>query len=245
VDAPSQVVFEPIEFGSSKNLKVGQKVVTIGNPFGYDRTMTTGTVSGLGRPVRIDENTIINGMIQTDAAINPGNSGGPLLDSMGQMVGLCTTIHTTTGTSSGVSFAIPIETAIAVIPDLIKYGKVYRGWLDATLVQLDAAIVNYGGLSADKGLLVSQVKGGGKAEKGGLKGGTQRVQYGTSVIYLGGDIISAINGKPVGDYADLFSALVNTKAQDTIAVTVIRKQEIKELKIELVERPEAYQWTVR
>lgn len=245
VDVPNQVILEPIEFGSSTDLKVGQKVVTIGNPFGYDRTMTSGTVSGLGRPVRIDDNTIINGMIQTDAAINPGNSGGPLLNSMGQMVGLCTTIHTTTGTSSGVSFAIPIETAIAVIPELIQYGKVYRGWLDATLVQLDAAIVNYANLSVTEGLLVSQVRSGGKAEKGGLKGGSKMVQYGSSVIYLGGDIISAINGKTIKDYADLFSALVNTKAQDVVKVEVIRNKEIKELKIELVERPEGYQWTVR
>jgi S1-C subfamily serine protease len=245
VEVPQSMTLVPIEFGSAQDLKVGQKIVTIGNPFGYDRTMTSGTVSGLGRPVRTDNNTIINGMIQTDAAINPGNSGGPLLNSMGQMVGIATTIHSTTGTSSGVGFAIPVDTAIAIIPDLIKYGKVVRGWLDATLVQLEPNIVNYASLPINNGLLVSQVRSGGKAEKGGLKGGTQKVQYGESIIYLGGDIIVAINGEKIADYADLYSALVNTRPTESVKVEVMRKQERKELKIELIERPEGAQWTVR
>jgi S1-C subfamily serine protease len=245
VEVPQSMTLVPIEFGSAYDLKVGQKIVTIGNPFGYDRTMTSGTVSGLGRPVRTDNNTIINGMIQTDAAINPGNSGGPLLNSMGQMVGIATTIHSTTGTSSGVGFAIPVDTAIAIIPDLIKYGKVVRGWLDATLVQLEPNIVNYASLPITNGLLVSQVRSGGKAEKGGLKGGTQKVQYGESIIYLGGDIIVAINGEKIADYADLYSALVNTRPSESVKVEVMRKQERKELKIELIERPEGAQWTVR
>ncbi len=245
VEVPQSMTLVPIEFGSAQDLKVGQKIVTIGNPFGYDRTMTSGTVSGLGRPVRTDNNTIINGMIQTDAAINPGNSGGPLLNSIGQMVGIATTIHSTTGTSSGVGFAIPVDTAIAIIPDLIKYGKVVRGWLDATLVQLEPNIVNYATLPINNGLLVSQVRSGGKAEKGGLKGGTQKVQYGESIIYLGGDIIVAINGEKIADYADLYSALVNTRPTESVKVEVMRKQERKELKIELIERPEGAQWTVR
>ncbi|MGI6466208.1 MAG: S1C family serine protease [Sphaerochaetaceae bacterium] len=245
IDVPQSVKLLPIELGSAKDLKVGQKVVTIGNPFGYDRTMTSGTVSGLGRPVKIDNNTIINGMIQTDAAINPGNSGGPLLNSLGQMIGIATTIHSTTGSSSGVGFAIPVDTAIAVIPDLLKYGKVVRGWLDVTLVQLDAAIVNYAELPVDNGLLVSQVRSGGKAEKGGLKGGTKQVQYGQSIINLGGDIITKINGQKISDYTDLFSALVDTRPQQTVTIEVIRNKETKTLKVELIERPEGLQWTVQ
>ncbi|MGI6433528.1 MAG: S1C family serine protease [Sphaerochaetaceae bacterium] len=245
VDLPAQVVLQPIAFGTARSLQVGQKVVVIGNPFGYDRTMTIGTVSGLGRPVRIEGNHVINGMIQTDAAINPGNSGGPLLNSVGEMVGICTTIHSTSGSSQGIGFAIPVDTAISVIPDLIQYGKVVRGWLDVTLVQLDPAIVEYAQLPVQNGLLVSQVRSGGKAEKGGLKGGTQRVQYGSSIIYLGGDIITAINGESVSEYADLYSALVDTRPAETVTITVMRKAEAKQLHVELITRPEGMEWTVR
>lgn len=244
-ELPQGVALEPIIFGTAKNLKVGQKVVAIGNPFGYDRTMTMGTVSGLGRPVRTDNNTVINGMIQTDAAINPGNSGGPLLNSVGEMIGICTTIHSTTGTSQGIGFAIPVDTAISVIPDLIQHGKVMRGWLDVTLVQLDPSIVEYAGLPVKNGLLVSQVAAGGKAEKGGLKGGTQRVQYGTSIIYLGGDVIVSVNGEQVSEYADLYGALIETSPGELVSLEVVRKGERKLLEVELVERPEGMEWTVR
>ncbi len=245
IELPPKVLLEPIKFGTATTLKVGQTVVAIGNPFGYDRTMTLGTVSGLGRPVRTENNTVINGMIQTDAAINPGNSGGPLLNSSGEIVGICTTIHSTTGGSQGIGFAVPVDTAIAVIPDLIQHGKVMRGWLDITMVQLDPSIVIYANLPVANGLLVSQVKPGGKAEKGGLKGGTQRVQYGSSIIYLGGDIIVEINGQPIAEYADLYAALVETHPGDTAEVVVVRKGERKVLKVELVERPEGMEWTVR
>lgn len=245
IELPPQVLLDPITIGTASSLKVGQKVVAIGNPFGYDRTMTIGTVSGLGRPVRTENNTVINGMIQTDAAINPGNSGGPLLNSRGEMVGICTTIHSTTGGSQGIGFAVPVDTAISVIPDLIKFGKVMRGWLDVTMVQLDPSIVEYADLPVSSGLLVSQVRPGGRAEKGGLKGGSQRVQYGSSIIYLGGDVIVEVHGEPVSEYADLYSALVDTHPGETVEVAVIRKGERKVLQVELVERPEGMEWTVR
>jgi len=245
MELPPQMILDPITFGTARELKVGQKVVAIGNPFGYDRTMTIGTVSGLGRPVRTEMNTVINGMIQTDAAINPGNSGGPLLNSRGEMVGIATTIHSTTGGSQGIGFAIPVDTAISVIPDLIQYGKVVRGWLDVTLVQLEPYIVEYADLPVSSGLLVSQVRPGGKAEKGGLKGGTERVQYGRSIIFLGGDIIISVDGESIQEYADLYSALVDTHPGDSVEVVVLRKGEEKRLKIELVERPEGMEWTVQ
>ncbi len=244
IKVPQESVLQPIMFGESKSLKVGQKVAAIGNPFGYDRTMTSGTISGLARPVRTEANTIINGMIQTDAAINPGNSGGPLLNSRGEMVGICTTIHSTTGQGQGVGFAIPVETAIAVIPDLIRHGRVIRGWIDATLVQLDASIVKHAQLPLEKGLLVSQVRSGGKAEKGGLRGGTQRAQYGTSLIYLGGDVIVEINGREVSDYGDLYAALTATHPGDKIEIVVVRQTQRLKLNIELIARPERFEWTV-
>jgi S1-C subfamily serine protease len=244
IDLPDDLILDPITFGTAKTLRVGQQVVAIGNPFGYDRTMTIGTVSGLGRPVRTDSNTVINGMIQTDAAINPGNSGGPLLNSKGEMVGINTSIYSTTGGSQGIGFAVPVDTAVSVIPDLIQYGKVMRGWLDITMVQLDPSIVAYADLPVTSGLLVSQVRPGGKAEKGGLRGGTQRVQYGSSIIYLGGDVIIAVDGESIHEYADLYSALIDTRPGETVEVIVIRDGVRKVLEIELVARPERMEWTV-
>jgi S1-C subfamily serine protease len=183
-------------------------------------------------------------MIQTDAAINPGNSGGPLLNSKGEMVGINTSIYSTTGGSQGIGFAVPVDTAVSVIPDLIQYGKVMRGWLDITMVQLDPSIVAYADLPVTSGLLVSQVRPGGKAEKGGLRGGTQRVQYGSSIIYLGGDVIIAVDGESIHEYADLYSALIDTRPGETVEVIVIRDGVRKVLEIELVARPERMEWTV-
>jgi len=245
IKVPEKTKLQPIKFGTATTLKVGQKVVAIGNPFGYDRTMTIGNISGLGRPVRTDANTVINGMIQTDAAINPGNSGGPLLNGRGGMVGICTTIHTTTGGFQGVGFAIPVDTAISVIPDLIRYGKVVRGWLDITMVQLDSSIIEYASLPVASGILISQVVSGGLSEKGGLRGGTQKVQYGSSIIFVGGDVIVAVNGAKVSEYSDLYSALISTHPGDKVPVTVMRKGELKTFQIELVARPEKLEWTVR
>lgn len=242
---PDGMNLSPIEFGDAANLKVGQKVVAIGNPFGYDRTMTIGTVSGVGRPVKLDANTVINGMIQTDAAINPGNSGGPLLNSSGKMIGIATSIYSTTGGSQGIGFAVPVNTAISVIPDLIEHGKVIRGWLDITMVQLDASIVSYAKLSVNEGLLISQVRSGGKAEKSGLKGGDKRVQYGSSIIFLGGDIIVSIKGEKVAQYSDLYHALVDTAPGDIVEVGVIRDGSKKTIKVELTDRPSQMEWMVR
>ncbi len=142
---PKGVKLTTIDFGSSKNLKIGQKVLAIGNPFGYDRTLTVGIVSGLNRPIKTDKNLIMLNMIQTDASINPGNSGGPLIDSRGRMIGINSSIFTTTGGSMGIGFAAPVDTAVRVIPELIEYGKVVRGWIDINPVQLDSRIAAYGG----------------------------------------------------------------------------------------------------
>jgi S1-C subfamily serine protease len=138
-----------------------------------------------------------------------------------------------------------VDTAISVIPDLIKHGKVVRGWLDITMVQLESRIVEYAQLGVSNGLLVSQVVEGGKAEKGGLKGGTDKVQYGSSIIFLGGDVIVEVNGEKISEYSDLYSALVNTHPGDVVPVKAIRKGELKTLQIELINRPEKMEWIVR
>ena len=145
---PAGMELKTIAFGDSSSLKVGQRVIAIGNPFGLERTMTTGIVSGLGRPIQNSNNRIIRDMVQTDAAINPGNSGGPLLDTNGKMIGINTMIQSSSGSSAGVGFAVPSTTAVRVVADLIKYGKVHRGAIDATVIQLSRRIAQYAGLTA-------------------------------------------------------------------------------------------------
>lgn len=225
-----------LAFGDSDSLLVGQKVIAIGNPFGYDRTMVTGIISGLSRPIRDEEGNVLLGMVQTSAPINPGNSGGPLLNTAGQVIGINTSIYSTSGTSQGMNFAVASNTAAASVNDIVQYGKVSRGWLDIVPVQLSQTIVDYASLKVSNGLLVSQVVPGGLADQAGLRAGTQQVRYGSSVIYLGGDIITEINGVSVSDYSDLFTALSNTKPGDVVPVMIDRNGTSIRLQIGLVER---------
>lgn len=242
IDLPQNLDIHTIEFGSSANLKVGQKVLAIGNPFGYDRTLTTGIVSGLGRPLRTTDDILIPNMIQTDASINPGNSGGPLINSHGLLIGINSSIYSTTGASVGIGFAVPVDTAKRVIPELIDHGRVVRGWIDIVPVQLDERIIEYAKLNVDSGILVSRLEEGGLAAKAGMLGGTEKVRYGTSIIHLGGDIIIGADGVKVADLADLFSALEDTKPGDVITVELIRGNEKLNLEVTLIERPGQFEW---
>lgn len=224
-DPPAGVELKTIAFGDSDNLKVGQKVIAIGNPFALERTMTTGIISGLGRPIQESSNVIIRNMIQTDAAINPGNSGGPLLDSQGRMIGINTIIYSSSGSSSGVGFAIPASTARRVVNDLLQYGKVNRGTMNLTLVQNTSRIASYAKYKISNGVIISRVSAGSQAEKAGLCGGTTAVQYGTfnpKTIYLGGDVITQIDNIKVSNLAEYYSALENKNPGDKVEVTVLR-----------------------
>ena len=234
---PAGMELKTIAFGESKALKVGQRVIAIGNPFGLERTMTTGIVSGLGRPIQNSNNRIIRNMIQTDAAINPGNSGGPLLDTSGKMIGINTMIQSSSGNSAGVGFAVPSETAIRVVADLIKYGKVQRGTIDATIIQMSRRIAQYAGLDISTGVLVSEVQKNGNAEKAGLQGGSEAAYYGSrrDIIYIGGDVITQIDDIAVTSLADYYSALESKRAGDTVTVVVRRNRKNVTLKIKLVE----------
>ncbi len=234
---PVGMELKTIAFGDSTALKVGQRVIAIGNPFGLERTMTTGIVSGLGRPIQNSNNRIIRNMVQTDAAINPGNSGGPLLDTSGRMIGINTMIQSSSGSSAGVGFAVPSETAVRVVADLIKYGKVQRGTIDATVIQLSRRIAQYVGLDISTGVLISEVVKGGKAEAAGLKGGTEAAYYGSrrDIIYIGGDVITQIDDIAVSSLADYYSALESKRAGDTVTVVVRRNKKNVTLKIKLVE----------
>jgi S1-C subfamily serine protease len=228
-----------IPFGTSDMLKVGQKVIAIGNPFAFERTLTTGIVSGLGRPLTNQSGLVIRDMIQTDASINPGNSGGPLINTRGEMIGINTMIYTPSGGSVGVGFAIPVDTARRVVSDLMKYGMVQRGWIDIVPIQLFPSLVRYAKLPISQGILISRVTSGGNAEDAGLRGGKsgQSVRSGNSVIYLGGDIITGINGEKIATLSDFYGALEATRPGDRIEVEVLRDKQLKTLKVDLSERP--------
>ncbi len=236
---PENMELRTIDFGESTHLKIGQKVIAIGNPFGLDRTMTTGIVSGLGRPIQSSQNTIIRDMIQTDTAINPGNSGGPLLDMSGKIVGINTMIYSNSGDSAGISFAVPANTAKRVAAELIQNGKVRRGTIDASFVQLNSSIANYAKLAVNSGLLVQQVVPNGNAEKAGIKGGTQAVRYGSArnsqVIYLGGDVITAIDGIAVSSLAGYYAALESKKPGEEVSVAVLRGRKTEVIEVVLTE----------
>jgi S1-C subfamily serine protease/nitrogen fixation-related uncharacterized protein len=227
----------PIDLGRSNGLKIGQKVLAIGNPFGYDRTLTTGIVSGLNRVVQTADKTLALGMIQTDASINPGNSGGPLLNGHGEMVGMNTSIFTINDTQ-GMNFAIPIDTILSLLPDLLTNGKVLRGWIDIVPVQLTKQLAKYGDLNVDAGILISQVEEDGEAEKAGLQGGVVKANYGQSTIYLGGDVIIKINNKDIKTYNDYYNALLTTKMGEKAEITIIRDNKELVKKVVLVERAE-------
>jgi S1-C subfamily serine protease len=237
-DPPRGTDLRTIPFGSSEGLKIGQKVLAIGNPFALERTLTVGIVSGLGRPIQTSASNIIRDMIQTDASINPGNSGGPLLDTQGRMIGINTMIYSPSGGSVGIGFAVPINTAKRVVAEIIEYGKVRRGWIDATMVQIFPSLVRYAKLPVNAGLLVSRTRRNGFAERAGLRQGTEPVQYGRSVIYLGGDIVSSVDGMKTSTLADLYSALEDNKPGETIKVEIIRSGKVLTLDMILSDREE-------
>ena len=232
---------KPINLGSSKGLKVGQKVLAIGNPFGLERTLTQGIISGLGRPIQKDSRTVLQNMIQTDASINPGNSGGPLFNSAGQMIGINTMIYSTSGGSVGIGFAIPVDTAVRIVPELIREGRVRRGWIDMEAIQLFPALINYLAQSGqaspvDKGLLISVLREGSNAANAGLKGGSQAVRYGQSTFRVGGDIIVSVDGQSVGSIADLYTALEDNKPGEVVEVEVFRGTRKLKVPVQLSEQ---------
>jgi S1-C subfamily serine protease len=231
----------PIPLGSSKELIVGQKVLAIGNPFGLDRTLTTGIVSGLARPLRSEvTDRLIEGVIQTDAAINPGNSGGPLLDSHGRMIGINTMIYTPQGPgggSIGIGFAVPVDNAKKIIPDLLAYGRVRRPILGISPVPLDARLAQALDLPVDEGLLVSTVLPGSAAARAGIKGGTQPALLQRTRIQIGGDVIVSVDGQPVKSKDDLDKILSGKAIGDKVAVEVVRSGRRLKLEVLLAEAP--------
>src|ERR1039457_6964244 len=186
-----------LPLGDSANLLVGQKVLAIGNPFGFSSTLTTGVVSAIGRTIKTGETTIIDEAIQTDAAINQGNSGGPLLNTHGEVIGINSAIYTPSGTTAGIGFAIPISTAKAIANDLITDGRVHRAFLGLETLPVGGYLSQALDLPVQEGLLVETVTRGGPAAAAGIKGGDQVAQAGMRRITIGGDVITSIDGQPV------------------------------------------------
>jgi S1-C subfamily serine protease len=211
----------PMVLGDSRNLQIGQKVYAIGNPFGLSGTLTNGIVSSI-RSVQEPDGMTIDEAIQTDAAINPGNSGGPLLNWHGEVIGINTLIASNVGQSAGIGFAIPINTAKAVLNDLVTLGRVRRPALGVRTIPITPELADQMGLAADSGLLIVQVLPGGAAEHAGLRGGNERAYIGNIPITVGGDLIVAIDGHEVQDQQDLSQVMNNHRSGDTVRITIYR-----------------------
>jgi S1-C subfamily serine protease len=225
----------PLKLGDSRNLLVGQRVLAIGNPFGFQSTLTTGVVSSLGRTVQTSDSTFIDEAIQTDAAINTGNSGGPLLDSHGEVIGINSAIYAPTGTTAGIGFAIPINTARRVAEDLITKGRVSRATLGAEGRAIWPGLADALGLSVKQGILIERVEPGGPAAQAGLRGGDRIVLAGLQQLRIGGDIVVAINGKPVTSQTDLNLLLNREWPGETVTLTVVRNGKKIDIRVKLGE----------
>jgi S1-C subfamily serine protease len=223
VQAP-ETSLHPVRIGSSQSLRVGQKVLAIGNPFGLDHTLTTGVVSALGRTIRSMSNRTIEGVIQTDAAINPGNSGGPLLDGVGRLIGVNTQIVSPSGAFAGIGFAVPVDTVARIVPELIKHGKLIRPGLGVSLVP-DAMARRWG----VRGLVIGKVTRGSAAERAGLRGAREA---GRGRIELG-DIIVAVDGKTIETIDDLMDVMEQHKVGDTVTVDYIRANRRQQVRVAL------------
>jgi S1-C subfamily serine protease len=235
---------QPATLSDSTNLMVGQRVYAIGNPFGFQGTMTRGIISAL-RSVQLPTGVKIDNAIQTDASVNPGNSGGPLLNSHGEVIGITTMIAENpnggANQSAGIGFAIPISTAKAVLDDFARYGRVRRPSLDVVTLEIGPDLAQQIGLPADYGVLIERVLPGGAADRAGLKGGSQRAYLGFDPIVLGGDLIVAIDGQEITNKQDFSNALNEHHAGDTVTVTVFRGQKRFNMKVTLSDATETPQ----
>ena len=239
IEAPRSYRLTPVKLGSSQGLQVGQKVLAIGNPFGLQRTLTTGIISGLERPLRdAAARRTINGAIQTDAAINPGNSGGPLLNSKGELIGINTAIQASAGGGSiGIGFAVPVDVAKRIIPEIISKGYVSRPWLGVSTLPLNKRIARAFDLPAEEGIIVGDVYRNSGAASAGLRGAVVRDSiYGASLQQLG-DVILTVSGRKVASTDDLQNALQDKKPGETVDIEILRDKRRVTVPVRLSERP--------
>lgn len=232
-------LLHPLELGDSSKIRVGDPVVAIGNPFGLDRTVTSGIVSALQRRIEAPNGFTIDDVIQTDASINPGNSGGPLLDAEGKVLGINSQIATAGGGGSvGIGFAVPVNTARKVVDELRNEGKVRHAFLGITGIDLKPPVSDNLNLPADEGVLVQEVVDGGPADKAGIKAGSTAVTIAGLDLVLGGDIITKVDGKKVTEMGEVVTAVDSKKPGDEVELQILRGKKPRTVKVKLGERPE-------
>jgi S1-C subfamily serine protease len=235
---PDDSELHPLTLGSSSDLQVGDPVVAIGNPFGLERTVTTGIVSALQRQIDAPNGFTISDVIQTDAAINPGNSGGALLDQNGEVIGINSQIATAGGGGSvGVGFAVPIDTARDVANQILDTGEVEHAFLGISGADVTPEIADALNLSVDEGALVQRVVADGPADQAGIQAGDQQVAVAGQQLVAGGDVITAVDGKPVTGMDDVIAAVNTKQAGDEVTLQIERDGESQEVTVELGERP--------
>jgi serine protease Do len=236
IKVPPEGIDAIAPLGDSDNVRVGQKAIAIGNPFGFGHTLTTGIVSALNRSIITRDNIRIDDLIQTDAAINPGNSGGPLLNSSGEVIGINTVIYSHSGGYEGIGFAIPINRAKEIAAQLITVGKVARPWLGITQISV-SELSEYLDLGVDDGVLIVQVISGSPADRAGLKGGNRSIIIGRYRLPIGGDIVTAIDNDPMYDESDIEGILRKKKVGDTVNLSIYRNGRLLNVPVTLMERP--------
>ncbi|MGB6544885.1 MAG: trypsin-like peptidase domain-containing protein [Candidatus Acidiferrales bacterium] len=224
-----------LPIGDSNNLQVGQHVLAIGNPFGFQSTLTTGVVSALGRTVQTSDESFIDGAIQTDAAINHGNSGGPLLNSHGEVIGINSAIYSTSGTTAGIGFAIPINTAKRIANELITEGRVRQIYLGIQAIALQPGFSQALGIPVDEGLLIEQVDQNSPAARAGFRGGDRTVIAGMTRIAIGGDVITAVDGQKITSQLDMAVALDKDRPGDTVTIQIYRGTQKMDVRMTLGE----------
>jgi putative serine protease PepD len=229
----------PLRLGDSAQLQVGQMAIAIGNPFGLDRTITRGVVSAVGRSLKSDTGRQIRNVIQTDAAINPGNSGGPLLNSRGEVIGINTAIFTPSGGSVGIGFAVPVNTARKLLPQLVAQGRASHPWLGISGVDINANVAKTLSLPVKDGVMIAQVAPNGPAARAGLRGSQRRVRVGNFLVNVGGDIIQALDGERIATVDDLTAFLDERKrVGDEVRVDAVRDGKTLSVTVKLGELPE-------
>jgi S1-C subfamily serine protease len=232
---------QPLPLGDSSKTEVGDPVVAIGNPFGLDRTVTSGIVSALQRQIQAPNGFSISDVIQTDAAINPGNSGGPLLDASGNVIGINSQIASQSGGSEGVGFAVPIATVKEVAEQLINGGSVQRAYLGITGGDITSQVAGALNLPVDEGAMIEQVLDGGPADQAGIKGATGEATIGGQTFPVGGDIITKVDGKDVAGMDEVVAAVDDHKPGEELTLTIYRGDDQHEVTVKLGERPSQVQ----
>jgi putative serine protease PepD len=227
----------PIPLGDSGTLKVGQKVLALGNPFRLQNTLTVGIISSLGRVIRTQTGELVENVIQTDAAINPGNSGGPLLNTSGEMIGINTSIFTTSGGNIGIGFAVPVNTVRRVVNDLIRDGRVIRPWMGVEGYEITEDLASALNLPVTSGILVAKVHPRSSADNAGIRGATQIAILYNERIMIGGDIITHLESKPITSMDDLRLALEGRKPGQSVKLTIYRGGRQLEAVVPLSEMP--------